>query len=379
MDLRADEREFVDSVWEKIDKKLSYVAPLQKGRIPYTTSSKWHNRTVDGTYCDMRRIDVSWWTNGFWPGLMWLMYVGTKKEIYRAAAQDTEDILDEAFLDYDRLHHDVGFMWNISSGVNYRLFCNTKSKIRTAIAADILASRYNCEGKFIRAWNGDMTGWVIIDSMMNIPLLYWASREYNDPRFEYIAKNHADTLIKTHIRDDGSVVHIADLDLKTGDVKETFGGQGYSVGSSWSRGQAWAIYGYVLSYIHTGDKKYLDVSKKAADYFISCVNDDWLPKVDFKAPKEPVYYDSTAGAIASCGFIEIYRATGERKYLDAAMNILKAFNDNFCNWDNDEQAILLMGTERYHDDTGRHISIIYGDYFFTEAIYKLKGNDMLFW
>ena len=379
MDLRADEKEFVNKVWEQIDKKLSYVAPLQKGKIPYTTSSKWHNRTTDGTYCDMRKIDVSWWTNGFWPALMWLMYVGTKKELYRSAAQDTEEILDEAFAHYDMLHHDVGFMWHISSGVNYRLFGGTKSKVRTAIAADILASRYNCEGKYIRAWNEDKVGWVIIDCMMNIPLLYWASEEYNDPRFKYIAMNHADTVMKTHIRDDGSVVHIANLDKKTGEVIETYGGQGYAVGSSWSRGQAWAIYGYILSYIHTGKQEYLETSKKVADYFISCVCDDWLPKVDFKAPKEPVYYDSTAGAIAACGFIELSKATGDRKYLDSAMNILKAMYDKFCNWDNDEQAILLMGTERYDDDTGRHISIIYGDYFFTEAIYKLKGNDMLFW
>ncbi len=379
MELKENDKKFVDEVWEKLDKKLSCVAPLQKGKIPYTTNAKWYNRTTDGTYCDMKKVDVTWWTNGFWPGLMWLMYVGTKKELYRSAATDTEDLLDEAFLEYDHLHHDVGFMWHISSGVNYRLFGSHRSKVRTSIAADILASRYNCEGKYIRAWNEDKVGWVIIDCMMNIPILYWASRETGDDRFKYMAMNHADTVMRTHIREDGSVVHIANLDPKTGEVKETYGGQGYAVGSSWSRGQAWAIYGYILSYIHTGKREYLETSKKVADYFIDCVCGDWLPRVDFRAPEEPVYYDSTAGAIAACGFIELAKALDDEKYLDAALNILRAMEKNFCNWEEDEQAVLLMGTERYDDNFGRHISIIYGDYFFTEAIYKLRGNDMLFW
>ena len=127
MELKNEDRQWVDAVWEKIDKKLQRVAPQLRGKIPYTTSAKWHNHTVEGTYCDMRKLDVTWWTNGFWPGLMWLMYVGTKNDIYRAAAEDAEEILDEAFADYDHLHHDVGFMWHISSGVNYRLFGRHKS------------------------------------------------------------------------------------------------------------------------------------------------------------------------------------------------------------------------------------------------------------
>ena len=379
MELKNEDRQWVDAVWEKIDKKLQWVAPQIRGKIPYTTSAKWHNRTTEGTYCDMRKLDVTWWTNGFWPGLMWLMYVGTKNDVYRSAAEDAEEILDEAFADYDHLHHDVGFMWHISSGVNYRLFGGHKSKVRTAIAADILASRYNCEGKYIHAWNEDKVGWVIIDCMMNINLLYWASEEYGDPRFKYVAMNHADTVMRTHIREDGSSNHIVRLDPVNGEVIESYGGQGYANGSSWSRGQSWAIYGYILSYIHTGKQEYLDTAKKVADYFIDCVKGDWLPRVDFRAPEEPVYYDSTAGAIASCGFIELAKATGDTKYLDAALNILKAMEENFCDWSEEKQAILLMGTERYDDDTGRHISIIYGDYFFTEAIYKLKGFDMLFW
>lgn len=369
------DKKWVDEIWAKIDNKLKTVAPLNKDKIPYTT--------VDGVYNDMAKEDITWWTNGFWPGMMWLMYVGTKNEMYKEVAENAEKMLDAAFEEYDHLHHDVGFMWHISSGINYRLFGGKKSRVRTSIAADMLASRYNASGKYIRAWNEDKVGWVIIDCMMNIPLLYWASEEYKDPRFKYIAMNHADTVMKTHIRPDGSVNHIVDLDPVTGEPKEAFGGQGYELGSSWSRGQAWAIYGYVISYIHTGKQEYLDTAKRVAHYFIANVCDDWLPKADFRCPDEPVIYDSTAGACTACGLLEIARVVPEHEkklYLNAAMNLLKAMEKNFCNWTEEEQSILQMGTEAYFcRPQGKHAAIIYGDYYFIEAIYKLKGFDMLFW
>lgn len=369
------DKKWVDEIWAKIDNKLKTVAPLNKDKIPYTT--------VDGVYNDMAKEDITWWTNGFWPGMMWLMYVGTKNEMYKEVAENAEKMLDAAFEEYDHLHHDVGFMWHISSGINYRLFGGKKSRVRTSIAADMLASRYNASGKYIRAWNEDKVGWVIIDCMMNIPLLYWASEEYKDPRFKYIAMNHADTVMKTHIRPDGSVNHIVDLDPVTGEPKEAFGGQGYELGSSWSRGQAWAIYGYVISYIHTGKQEYLDTAKRVAHYFIANVCDDWLPKADFRCPDEPVIYDSTAGACTACGLLEIARVVSEHEkklYLNAAMNLIKAMEKNFCNWTKEEQSILQMGTEAYFcRPQGKHAAIIYGDYYFIEAIYKLKGFDMLFW
>lgn len=369
------DKKWVDEIWAKIDNKLKTVAQLNKDKIPYTT--------VDGVYNDMAKEDITWWTNGFWPGMMWLMYVGTKNEMYKEVAENAEKMLDAAFEEYDHLHHDVGFMWHISSGINYRLFGGKKSRVRTSIAADMLASRYNASGKYIRAWNEDKVGWVIIDCMMNIPLLYWASEEYKDPRFKYIAMNHADTVMKTHIRPDGSVNHIVDLDPVTGEPKEAFGGQGYELGSSWSRGQAWAIYGYVISYIHTGKQEYLDTAKRVAHYFIANVCDDWLPKADFRCPDEPVIYDSTAGACTACGLLEIARVVPEHEkklYLNAAVNLIKAMEKNFCNWTEEEQSILQMGTEAYFcRPQGKHAAIIYGDYYFIEAIYKLKGFDMLFW
>ena len=373
--ISSDVRKWVDEIWEKADKKLSAAAPRTMGKLPYTP--------VNGVYDNKCETEPCWWTNGFFSGLMWLMYVDTKKEIYRETAEDGEQLLDKALEAYDGLHHDVGFMWNITSGVNYRLFGGKKSKLRTVTAANILSARYNEKGKFIRAWNGDCHGWAIIDCMMNIPLLYWASREFNDPRYTFIAENHAYTTMKNHIRPDGSVNHILVYDHLNGEgIIENKYGQGYAVGSSWSRGQAWALYGFILSYIHTQKQEYLDTAKSVAHYFIANVCDDWLPKCDFRSPFEPVIYDSTAGAIAACGLIEIAKNAPEfeqKMYLDAAINLIKAMESKFCSWDISKDSILDMGTEAYHKDTGRHIPIIYGDYYFIEALYKLRGNDLLFW
>lgn len=369
--------EFVKKTWDKINKKMLAVAPRSKDKLPYITV----NGVFDNYYPDR----PSWWTNGFWGGLMWLMYADTKNELYKEVALRSEELLDAALKDYDQLHHDVGFMWHITSGVNYRLTGNKDARIKALNMANLLAARYNINGKYIRAWNSfgteDNTGWSIIDSMMNIPLLYWASDEVKDERYRSIAISHADTVMKVHVRDDGSVRHIVENDIVEGGLVDDFGGQGYDKGSSWSRGQAWAIYGFVLSYIHTCKQEYLDTAKKVAHYFISCVCDEWVPKCDFRCPKEPVYYDTSAGAIAACGLIEIANLVGEFEkdlYLNAALKILKATEERFCDWSLDTDNILTHATEAYHADR-HHISMIYADYYFVEAIYKLRGNKELFW
>ncbi len=369
-----ENRSWINETWDKIDTKLQKVAPKTMNKFPYTTNNGEYNSA-----------EPHWWTNGFWPGMMWLMYKDTGREIYRQAAENTEEMLDTALHSFDGLHHDVGFMWDISAGVNYRLTGNEKSKSRMLLASSMLSSRFNLKGGYIRAWNDwseetTNIGWTIVDCMMNIPLLYRASAITKDDRFRYIAEAHADKTMKSHIRPDGSVVHIAVHDPLTGEVVETLGGQGYAVGSSWSRGQSWALYGYVLSYIHTKKEEYLDTAKKVAHYFIANICDDYLPKCDFRSPDDPVVYDTTAGACAACGLIEIANNVPEFEkniYMNAAIKILRALEEKFCNWEENEDSILQYGTEAYF--TKRHLPIIYGDYFFTEALYKLRGNDMLFW
>lgn len=367
-------KEWIDSTFDKLNQKLSRTAVKSRYKIPYSVK--------EGVHTDMSKVDIAWWTNGFWGGLMWLMFNATNNPEYLLTAKEQERILEKSFDAIDGLHHDVGFMFHLVSGASYRLTGDKHSRKNNLIAAMMLASRYNIKGEFIRAWNiPNSEGWTIVDSMLNIPLLYWASEELKDDRFKHIAVKQADMCARDHVREDGTINHIVMHDLEvSGKVLGTKGGQGYAEGSCWSRGQSWAVYGFILSYIHTKDKKYLETAKKVSNLFVEETKiTDWLPRLDFRQPETPLKYDSTAGAISACGLIELAKnTTGEESdfYLSAAINILTAMEKNWCDWSEENDSILQMGSEEY---CGNHKNIIYGDFFFTEAILKLKDFEFLIW
>ena len=363
--LSAENQKWTDEIWSKIEKKLSVTAEEVRDFIPYTTEN--------GKYVSKH---ISWWTNGFHGGLMWLMYNATGKEAYKQTAIRQEELLDEAFKEGIELHHDVGFMWNLVSKPHYLFDGNTASKSRTMLAANLLAGRLNIKGGYISAWP-HKPGYTIIDCMMNLPILYWLSKEINDDRFKYIAELHADMTAKCHIRDDGSVAHITNHATDHNEFLGEIPGQGYSDNSAWSRGQAWAIYGFLLSYINTDNQDYLDISKKTADYFIKeAEKSNWKILTDFLAPKEPVYFDNSAAACAACGMIELYKIIKEEKYLEAAINILKALEED-CIFDDSDQSILQNCMVSYSN--GEECHLIYGDFFLTEAVMKLKNYEFLIW
>ena len=369
---------FRDKAWledmtQKLDRKMRFA--VGKARevdyMPYSTA--------DGQW---KKTDIGWWTNGFWPANMWQMYRMTGDELYRDEALRAEKMLDKALIDFKNLSHDVGFMWLIHSGVRYALEQNADSYDRVLYAADMLAGRFNPNG-FIRAWNGQgREGWAIVDCMMNLPLLYWATEITGDPRYKLIAMRHADTTIEHFVRPDGSCNHIVIFDPETGAFLDNPGGQGYESGSSWSRGQSWALYGFVLSWLHTGKQEYLDTAKRIANYFISQITDDWMPRCDFRQPAEPVLKDNVAGNVAACGLLELARALPELEggfYFDAAIRILKAQEQDAANWELNDPAIFTKCTSAWHDLPGRHITMTYGDYYFIEAVNKLRGDGLLFW
>ncbi len=378
--LSAEDQKWINDTWDKVEKKLTRTAVKSRYKLPYTT--------VNGTHDDRKEKDIAWWTNGFWGGIMWLMYEATGNEEFRKSAECSEEIMDGALLRYKELHHDVGFMWHLTSGANYRLTGNQASGARNFFAATTLFARYNITGDFIRAWNPESAkGYSIIDCLMNLALLYWASDEIGDDRFKKIAMRHMDMSLRDHIRPDGSINHIVNHELDKVGIVNVLYGQGYSETSCWSRGLAWAVYGSFISYIHTGKAEYLDAAKKTADYFIEhCKKTDYLPIIDFNAPETPVYYDSTAGVCAACGMLEIAKYVSEEegiRYVEEALHILKACDEHFCNYEETEDALVLMGSERYPhteaDMKGIHIPIIYGDFFFVEAMCKLKGREFLIW
>ncbi|MEQ7214742.1 glycoside hydrolase family 88 protein [Enterococcus asini] len=357
-----------------ITKVLAECQRMPKG-IPYIPEK--------GRYLDMAQKDISWWTNGFYGGLLWQLYHYTGEEEFRLRAEEIEAELDQAMDDFVGLHHDVGFMWLHTAVANYRKTGSEKSQLRGLKAASLLASRFNLQGSFLRAWNEDKTGWIIIDSMMNIPLLYWASQETKDPRFEQLAKAHANTVEQYLIRKDGSSGHIASFDPITGSFIEQIGGQGYDADSAWSRGQSWAVYGFSLSYKYTQESHYLDTAIAVANAFLTNVAESgYIPKIDFKAPATTQDHDTSAGLIASCGLLEIAKYVPQPQkelYTQGAIKIIRQTLEQFGNFDPEVDGIVYGGAVAYHDELGKDVSLVYSDYFMVEALLKLKQAELDLW
>lgn len=330
-----------------------------------------------------KKGDNSWWTGGFWPGLMWQFYHATNDDTFKAEALRAEKLLTDELVRFSGLHHDVGFMYLLSCGAHHKLLGDEQAFTNTLHAATILAGRFNPEG-FIRAWEGeDKEGWAIVDCLMNLPLLHWASRQTGDPRFEKVARIHADTTIREFQRQDGSMCHICIFDPDTGKALHRPAGQGYAEGSSWSRGQAWALYGFTLSALNLKEQKYLDAARRCADYFIAHIRDDGLTDCDFCQPTDEERIDNIAGACAACGLLELAKLTEDdesSRYHQAALRLLKALHALCADYTNASTGILQKCTAAYHNDgAGRHVNILYGDYFFVEALCKLMGTDARLW
>lgn len=367
-------REWYYEASQKIKEKMLSVASKSIGKIPYTT--------INGTYNDQTDSDICWWTNGFYGGIMWQLYNATHEDIYKESAIIIEEKLDKNFLIPNGMDHDSGFKWLPTSGAHYRLTGDKKALDRTITAANNLSGRFNIRGNYIRAWNdnfdGGNAGVAIIDCLMNLPLLYFAYEETKDPRFLHIATAHADTVMEYFVRDDYSVIHIGTFDPYTGKFLKSLGGQGYCEGSSWTRGQAWAIYGFALSYIHTHNPIYLETAINISDYFISCLNDDYIVPVDFMQPEDCTYEDSTAALIAACGMIEISKAGGDKCYRDTGELLLRTIYEKRCDFTPSQDNIVNKCTAAFHDKE-HEFAIIYGDYYFIEGIFKLTGEELFIW
>ncbi|MGO4537349.1 glycoside hydrolase family 88 protein [Paenibacillus sp. 2TAB19] len=364
--------------WSQITKKVASTSLRIGDGFPHAS--------VEGKY---KLEPASWWTAGFWPGLLWLVYRDTKEERLRQLAESCENQLDQVILDYERLDHDIGFMWTLTSVARYKLLGDEQGRRRGLLAANLLSGRFNMQGKFIRAWNpwkpGDRNeGWAIIDCMMNLPLLLWATDITGDPRYKHMALAHADTVLQHFIRQDGSVNHIVEFDPESGERQRIHGGQGYSPDSAWSRGAAWALYGMSLAFRYTGEERYLDAAKRVAHFFIANLPEDHVPHWDFRLPPEVVKYrDSSAGACAASGLLLLARLVRQEEsslYYDAGERMLHSLYTNYGAWDrNDEEGLILHGTSHYPEGRNVDVPLIYGDYFFAEGIAQLNGHEELFW
>ena len=334
------------------------------------------------------------WTEGFWTGEVWLAYERCGDErLKEAALCQVESFLNRIENRINIDHHDMGFLYTPSCVAAYMLTGSEKGKKAALMAADNLMTRFQEKGQFFQAW-GEMNDRdnyrLIIDCLMNMPLLFWASEVTGDSRYSDKAKAHIKTAMDYVVREDNSTYHTYFFDPDTGASVRGVTNQGNRDGSAWARGQAWGIYGSALAYEKTGNEAYIDIFRRVADYFIEHLPEDLVPYWDFDfdtGSSEP--RDSSAGVIAVCGMLEMAKRLPEneaRYYIAAAKRILKAVMD-MCAVESAQQSngLLLHGTYARKTPTnschngGVDECNTWGDYFYMEALTRLTKNWELYW
>jgi unsaturated chondroitin disaccharide hydrolase len=314
------------------------------------------------------------WTSGFFPGSLWYLYEFTKDGFWKKKAEIyTEKLSKEQ---YNTKTHDVGFMINCSYGNGYRLIDTKAYKNVIIQAAKSLSKRFRPVVGCIQSW-GSNERWqdpVIIDNMMNLELLFNATKLSGDSNFYKIAVTHANTSIKNHFRPDYSSFHVVNYDTLTGKVLSKNTAQGYSDESAWARGQAWGLYGFTMTYRETQNKNYLEQAKHIADFILNNKNlpQDMVPYWDFNAPNIPNEpRDASAAAIICSALFELstYSTDDGRKYKEAAAKILRSLSSHEyrANLNDNNDFILKHSVGSKPADSEVDVPLIYADYYFIEA------------
>jgi unsaturated chondroitin disaccharide hydrolase len=311
------------------------------------------------------------WTSGFYPGSLWLAYRKTARPSFRTAARAwTQALAGQA---RDTSTHDIGFQIMSSFGNGYAVTHDRTYKAVIMRAAKSLATRYNPTVGAVRSWGArhDRRHFkVIIDNLMNLHLLFWASSHGGPRAWRHIATRHALTTAHHFLRPDGSTIHLVDFDPATGRVQGTSNPQGFSVDSTWSRGQAWATYGFTNAYQETGNRQFLAASRRVADYFIGGLRTDCVPYWDFDAPGIPdTATDTSAAAIAATGLLQLSRvdpnADRRARYARYASRILSSLADHYIATSG--QATLTGSTSTFGVDPP-DIGTAYGDYYLLQGV-----------
>ena len=344
----------------------------QKGKLPkYTQEGK------------LVTIDYSSWCSGFFPGELWYLYENypsaeLKKyaEIYTARVEKAKQI---------KSSHDLGFMLNCSYGNGFRLTNNPSYKEVMITGANSLITRFNPEIGLIRSWDFSRNKWqypVIIDNMMNLEFLMWASKATGDKKYKEIAISHADKTLKHHFRKDYSCYHVVSYDPNTGKphIKQTH--QGFSDNSAWARGQAWALYGYTMMYRESGKKSYLKHAKRIADFIIHHPNmpEDKVPYWDFDVPnKADAPRDASAAAIMASALIELcemLKGDDAQAYLHFAEQQIRSLTspDYLAEVGTNSNFILKHSTGNFPGKKEIDVPLSYADYYYVEALVRLKKH-----
>jgi len=329
------------------------------------------------------------WTSGFFPGVLWFLYAHTGSNKWQDEARKYT-----AFIEKEQTNgttHDMGFKVYCSVGSGFNLTQDPHYKAVVMQSAKTLATRFNPKVGVILSWDHSRDKWVnpvIIDNMMNLELLFAATTLTGDSTYYQIAVQHANTTMKNHFRPDYSSYHVIDYDPQTGAVLKKQTHQGYSHESAWSRGQAWAVYGYTLCYRETKDKRYLDQAEHIADYILSHRNmpEDMVPYYDFDAPNIPNEpRDASAAAVIASGLYELstYSQNG-KKYSESADKMMNSLTAKYISpLKKNKGFVLLHSTGSKPSNSEVDVPLNYADYYYLEALLRKKnintGAPVLRW
>lgn len=320
-----------------------------------------------------------WWCSGFFGGALWYIYEYSKEDRWKEAAHRWTMAVEEE--KHNKRTHDLGFMLYCPFGNGYRLTQNDTYKDIMLVGAESLASRFDQNVGLIKSWNdwnkypGVYDYVVIIDNMMNLEFLFWASKVSGDKKYYDMSIIHADNTIKNHFRDDYSSYHVICYDSDNGDVVAQKTAQGYADESAWARGQAWALYGYIMTYRETQDKKYLEQAEGIAEFMINHPNlpADKVAYWDFDTPDIPnAEKDVSAAAIMASALLELSSTTNNNDYFTVAEDILVSLSSAAYRAKLGENHNFILKHSVGNKPSGTEVDtpIIYADYYYLEALLR---------
>jgi len=364
-------------------KNLREIIPVFKGKfIPGVSKNNFYSPSEN-----------TCWTNGFHTGMYWLAWEVTGDDIFKDAANiHVDSFLHRIENEIEVDNHDMGFLYSLSCVAAWQLVGNETGKRAAVMAADKLISRFHEKGGFIQAWGelGAPDNYrLIIDCLLNMPLLYWATQVTEDEKYACIAKIHTATSVANLVRDDFSTYHTFFFDPETGEPTKGVTAQGYKDSSPWARGQAWGIYGLALSYHYTKDPKCIDLFYKITDFFIDRSPSDGICYWDLcfsDGDGEPK--DSSAAAIAACGMLEMAKylpANEAERYTEVAKQIAGALARNYIPKPGESNGLLLHGvcvkSSLYNPwgDAGVDECNVWGDYYWMELLVRLSRDWDMYW
>lgn len=375
---------------EEIQEALDFSSRQILGCLQEFTHQFQMPYSENGFYKPMGNYD---WTNGFWTGEIWLAYEHCKDQRLKEAAEiQIEDFLHRIDHKIAVEHHDMGFLYSLSCVAGYKLVGSQKGREAGIKAADQLITRFHEKGEFIQAWGalGEPGNYrLIIDCLLNLPLLYWASEETEDSKYREIAQKHIHTTMSNVIREDYSTWHTFFFDVDTGKPHHGATCQGYRDGSAWARGQAWGIYGTALAYRYTKKEEYIEIFKNVTKYYLEHLPDDLIPYWDLEFTNGDQPRDSSSASIAACGMLEMIKYLSEEEaiyYKSIAKKFMKSLYDGYAVKDTTKSNGLVLHSTYSNSspyNTCSHCGVdecnSWGDYFYMEAMTRLAKDWNVYW